>query len=76
MGDLANQQSLFVERFGTAENPLPPREQYRLKIVGYVAERLRVANEIHALIDAAQRDFPKRMIYFEPIASICSEAAA
>ena len=30
---------------------------------GYVAEQLRMAAEIHALIDAAEREFPKRMIF-------------
>jgi hypothetical protein len=42
MADLVKQQSLFVARFGTAEVPLPSREEYRLQIVGYVAEDLRV----------------------------------
>jgi hypothetical protein len=65
--DLVNQQTLFAERFGTPDDPLPAREVYRRRIVGYVAEQLLVANEIHALIDAAKRDFPSRMIYFEPI---------
>jgi hypothetical protein len=67
MDDLVKQQSLFVETFGSEENPRPLRQSYRMKIVGYVAEQLRAATEIHDLIDSSKREFPTRMIYFEPI---------
>jgi hypothetical protein len=67
MDDLMKQQQLFVKTFGSEDNPSSLRQSYRMKIVGYVAEQLRVAAEIHALLDACQREFPKRMIYFEPI---------
>jgi hypothetical protein len=67
MDDLVKQQLLFVETFGSEENPRPLRQSYHMKIVGYVAEQLRVATEIHHLIDVAKRQFPNRMIYFEPI---------
>jgi hypothetical protein len=67
MDDLVKQQLLFIETFGSEENPQPLRQSYRMKIVGYVAEQLRVATEIHDLIDRAKREFPNRMIYFEPV---------
>jgi hypothetical protein len=65
MDDLLKQKSLFMQNFGGEDDPR--RQDYRLRIIGYVAEQLRVDTDIHALLDAAKRDFPKRMIYFEPI---------
>ena len=46
MDDLVKQQSLLVNTFGSEDNPRPLRQSYRMKIVGYVAERLRVATQI------------------------------
>ena len=65
--DLEIQQTRFALHFGTAEDPRPERDAYRLNIVGYVADQLRVAREIHALIGGAKSEFPGRMVYFEPI---------
>lgn len=67
MYDLLDQKVLFAQNFGSEDDPQPRRGNYRLKIVGYVAGQLRVASEIHALINSARSEFPHRMIYFEPI---------
>lgn len=65
MKDLLSQKLLFVINFGREDDPR--RSDFRLHIVGYVADKLRVHTDIHALLDAAKREFPDRMIYFEPI---------
>ena len=63
--DLLRQKLLFVQNFGSEDDTR--RRDYRMRIVGYVAEQLRVADEIHALLDAAKSAYPNRMIYFESI---------
>lgn len=64
MADLLRQKALFAREIGQES---PAREAYRLQIVGYVAEQRRVATDIHKLLDGAKREFPGRMVYFEPI---------
>jgi hypothetical protein len=59
--DLLNQKSFFDrQRF------LIGRE-YRNQIVGFVSGQMRVAQEIHALLNASRTEFPGKMVYFEPI---------
>jgi len=65
MDDLLRQKSLFAQNLGSEDDVR--RRDYQRRIVAYVAEQSRIATDIHALLDAAKRDFPKRMIYFEPI---------
>jgi len=65
MDDLLKQKFLFDGAFGSPNSPL--RTEFTFQIVGYVADKRIVANEIHVLIDTAKREFPGRMIYFEPI---------
>ncbi|MGQ0682031.1 hypothetical protein [Bradyrhizobium sp.] len=65
MSDLLQQKVLFDQEIGSGESPA--RQEYRLQIVGYVAERRRVSNSIHKLLRRAKEEFPGRMVYFEPI---------
>jgi hypothetical protein len=41
--------------------------EYKGRVVGYVANELRVAEGAHELIDEAKTKFPDKMIYFEPV---------
>ena len=67
MDDLVKQQTAFIAVFGNAEQPLPMRREFNMKIVGFVSEQMRTALDIHELFDVCQSQFPKRMVYFEPI---------
>lgn len=61
MKDLLHQKELFDSNRSLIET------EYNWRIVGYVADQQRVAEDIHELIDAAKEQFSDRMIYFEPI---------
>jgi hypothetical protein len=37
------------------------------QVVGFVAGQMRVANDMHALLDTSKAQFPNNVIYFEPI---------
>jgi len=59
--DLLEQKSYFDGKRPSLQS------EHRNQIVAYIAGQLRWAGEIHALLDAAKKEFPGRMIYFEPI---------
>ena len=62
--DLLKQKELFDGDFRAEDSPLrhSPTPHRRL-----CSRRQAVCSAIHHLIDGAKRDFPDRMIYFEPI---------
>lgn len=62
------QQQDLLQQKRTFENQRTLIEQdYRNQIVGFVADQLRVSRDIHELISMCKEQYPKRMIYFEPI---------
>ena len=59
--DLLQQKALFDRNVSAERNFLLGR------LVGYVAGERLEHSDIHHLVDEAKRNFPGRMLYFEPI---------
>jgi hypothetical protein len=59
--DLLTQKALFDSERAMIQNEYPDQ------IVGYISEQRRSGYEIHQLLDSVDKEFPGRMIYFEPI---------
>jgi len=59
--DLIQQRRLFDENRQVIE------AEYRLRVTGYIADRLRVAETAAELLDQVIDEFPGRMLYFEPV---------
>ena len=59
MDDHLKQKYLFTRDIGMTDAPL--RQAYWFKVVGYVADHRREADDVQALLDDAKRDFPGRI---------------
>ena len=59
--DLLSQRLLFDNNRGSIET------EFRLKVVGFVADEFYVKSSVSALLDYAAHMHPNRMLYFEPI---------
>ncbi len=58
---------LIVQRLLFDENRSWMETEFRLKIVGFVANQRHVSESVTSLLKLSAESFPGRMLYFEPI---------